>query len=130
MNSAMKTLYAFCAENNFQHPDMDIIKDLIKESITVRDIKLHVYDCFGISEEMGDSHIRFVRFINARQIAMSLARKYGKWALSEIGKEIGEHDHCTVMHSIKVVNNHCECEREYKLVYDKIEESLKKKFDL
>jgi chromosomal replication initiator protein len=128
--TVLRTLYNHCLENNFQHPHMEVAEDLLKRLITIRDIKMFVYDCLGLSEEEGDKKSNKQRCVTARFIAMSFAKKYGKWTLTDIGNEIGGKDHAVVYHAIKTINNHYEFEKEFKKLYDMIEKSLKQNFNL
>ena len=52
--------------------------------------------------------IRKKEIVKARQIAFYLIKKYTKLTLTGIGLRVGEFDHATVLHSIKVVNNDIE----------------------
>lgn len=51
------------------------------------------------------SKTRKREIVEARQLAMYLAKEYTTASLVTIGWEIGEKDHATVLHACKVVNN-------------------------
>ncbi len=115
------TLYEFCKEAGFKHPHMIIVEELINPSkmeTNIKNIKLTVYDCFDITEQQGDKVTRKREIVKIRQIAMELSYRIGmetqkNWSLAEVGEEIGEKDHATVLHAIKTVNNLRETDRAY-----------------
>ena len=51
---------------------------------------------------------------DARQVCHYFAKEFTKLSLYSIGVEIGEKDHATVIHSIKVVNNLQFANREFR----------------
>ncbi len=115
------TLYKFCKEAGFKHPHMIIVEELINPSkmeTNIKNIKLAVYDCFDITEQQGDKVTRKREIVKIRQIAMELSYRIGmetqkNWSLVDVGTEIGEKDHATVLHAIKTVNNLRETDRAY-----------------
>lgn len=63
--------------------------------------------------------------VQARQVAMYLARKYTKNSLTAIGELIGNRDHATVLHACKTVAEQSEIDKELKQSLDSIEEKLR-----
>lgn len=63
--------------------------------------------------------------VQARQVAMYLARKYTKNSLTAIGELIGNRDHATVLHACKTVAEQSEIDKELKQSLDTIEEKLR-----
>jgi len=142
MNTApiiiLRTLYDYCLENNFKHPHMIIAKELINgryltgKAFTVRDIKLEVYKYLGFTEQQADSKKRYRELVEARHIAMSLCAEFKQpnWTFSFIGEEIGNKDHSTVMHAVRVIRDYCDTEPKFKLKYEDIRELIIQKFNL
>ena len=76
------------------------LTDLLR--LNRRDIRLHdigraVCETFGISEETLRSKSRVKQVAAPRMLAMWLARKYTRSALSEIGLYFGNHSHSSVI---------------------------------
>ncbi|MCQ2194665.1 MAG: chromosomal replication initiator protein DnaA [Paludibacteraceae bacterium] len=63
--------------------------------------------------------------VQARQVAMYLARKYTKNSLSSIGEQIGNRDHATVLHACKTVTDLIDIDKDMRFSLDAIESSLK-----
>ncbi len=63
--------------------------------------------------------------VQARQIAMYLARKYTKNSLSLIGEQIGNRDHATVLHACKTITDLLDIDKGMRQSLDAIENSLK-----
>lgn len=62
--------------------------------------------------------------VQARQVAMYLARKYTKNSLSSIGEQIGRRDHATVLHACKTVMDLIDIDKDMRCSLDAIESSL------
>jgi chromosomal replication initiator protein len=63
--------------------------------------------------------------VQARQVAMYLARKYTKNSLTAIGELIGNRDHATVLHACKTVAEQSEIDKELRQSLDSIEKKLR-----
>ena len=78
----------------------DALSDLLRlnrRDIRLQDIGKAVCETFGISEETLRSKSRIKQIATPRMLAMWLARKYTRSALSEIGLYFGNHSHSTVI---------------------------------
>ena len=99
---------------------------------SIRNIKLQVYKYFQVKESEAERHIRKREIVEIRQIAMALCMdrdiKLGKWSLAKIGEEIGGYDHATVLHAVKAVDNHYNCEIDFRKKYDKLKDIIMYKF--
>lgn len=62
--------------------------------------------------------------VEARQLAMYLAKEYTTASLATIGYEIGKKDHATVLHSCKVVNNLQETYGNYRGIFYILKEKV------
>lgn len=84
-----------------------ILKDMIKESkvhISIESIQNHVSEYFGIDSNKLREKTRKQEIVEARQIAMYLARHLTKSSLKTIGLQFGGRDHSTVIHATETVN--------------------------
>ena len=63
--------------------------------------------------------------VQARQIAMYLARKYTKNSLSSIGEQIGNRDHATVLHACKTITDLLDIDKGMRQSLDTIENTLR-----
>lgn len=70
-------------------------------------------------------HCRGRQIAEARQLFFVMMVKYTKRTYKYIGSILGK-DHATINHSIKTVSNLYETDKRYKLMYDRIEEKIKK----
>lgn len=83
-----------------------ILKDMIKESkvhISIESIQNHVCEYFGIDTNKLREKTRKQEIVEARQIAMYLAKILTKSSLKTIGLHFGGRDHSTVIHAINSV---------------------------
>jgi len=85
----------------------EILGDLIRNNrrnVRLQDIDKAVCDTFGLSEQSLQSKSRTQQIAAPRMLAMWLARKYTRSALSEIGKYFGDRSHSTVVTAQKKVD--------------------------
>jgi chromosomal replication initiator protein len=78
----------------------EALSDLLRlnrRDIRLQDIGKVVCETFEISEEALRSKSRVKQFATPRMLAMWLARKYTRSALSEIGQYFGNHSHSSVI---------------------------------
>lgn len=73
-------------------------------SVQLRDIERAVCDVFGVEAEQLKSASKTRNITQARQLAMWLARRHTRAALSEIGAYFGRRSHSTVISAEKKVN--------------------------
>ena len=55
---------------------------------------------------------------------MFFAKKYTKSSLANIGSQIGDRDHATVLHACKTVDNLLETDKEFKAHFEDINKKL------
>ncbi len=85
----------------------ETLDDLIRNnqrSVRLQDIDKAVCETFGLPEESLQSKSRTKQVAAARMLAMWLARKHTRSALSEIGKFFGDRSHSTVVNAQKKVD--------------------------
>lgn len=84
----------------------ETLGDLIRQSarpVRLRDIEQAVCDIFGLEKQSLQSGRRSKEISNPRMLAMWLARKHTRAALSEIGHYFGRRSHSTVISAQKKV---------------------------
>jgi chromosomal replication initiator protein len=103
----------------------------IKERlVTVESIKAIVANHYNLPVEVLDSQSRKHHITLARQFAMYFIKKLLKMSLKEIGKNFGNRDHSTVLHSIQIIENYLQFDRVVRKSYEVIISSLKKEHGL
>ena len=60
----------------------------------------------------------------SRQLFLAMMTKHTKGTLKDIGRLLGK-DHSTVLHAIKAVNNMYDTDKQYRAMYDRINEKIK-----
>ena len=77
----------------------------IKSPISIEDIQRVVCEYFGIPEDLIRGKTRKQEIVNARQIAMYLAKELTNSSLKTIGLHFGGRDHSTVIHAYQSVED-------------------------
>ncbi|MEY2671522.1 MAG: hypothetical protein RLZZ577_1838, partial [Bacteroidota bacterium] len=77
----------------------------VKREISIDYIQKIVSDYFQLDLETLQSKTRKRHVVQARQLAMFFAKKFTKASLANIGSQIGDRDHATVLHACKTVDN-------------------------
>jgi chromosomal replication initiator protein len=98
------------ASLNSKEINLELTKNIVKEiatdvkiNITIEDITKCVCDYFKIDENKIRDKTRRKEVVNARQIAMYLAKELTKSSLKTIGLHFGGRDHSTVIHAYNSV---------------------------
>lgn len=94
--------------------------------VTIHTIQLIVCEHYNVSMDALQSKTRKRPIVQARQVAMFLAKKYTKNSLVKIGKEIGGRDHATVLHALKTVKNLMDIDKSFNNDIGSLERKLKK----
>ena len=111
------------AQSTLLKKDIDIelakkvVKNLIKtpeKELSIGDIQKMVCTFFNIEYEKLQSKTRTADVVNARQIAMYLAKKFTKCSLKTIGDHFGKRDHTTVIHSVQKVEDYMKTDEKYR----------------
>jgi chromosomal replication initiator protein len=112
--------------------DMAMAKRIIGQAVrlehkqlSVQAIQETVCKYFNIEPADIQATTRKREVVQARQIAMYLARKYTDSSLSHIGKVIGNRDHATVIYSFRTVKDQMDINRNFKASIEEIEAQLK-----
>jgi hypothetical protein len=62
--------------------------------------------------------------VYARQLCMTLTRKYTQDSLYTIGRFFGGHNHATVLYAVKSIQNDCDTCKSKKAMYDQLERDI------
>ena len=112
--------------------DLKLAKEIIsrytintnEKKISFDLIKNKVANFFNIDITALDSKTRKREIVQARQIAMYLAKKHLKYSLSNIGKNIGNKNYATVLYSCKEVENLILIDKKFNDMLNTINKSL------
>ena len=99
------------------------VRNTVKE-VSVEYIINIVCEYFKISPEQLTLNTRKHQVVQARQIAMYLAKKYSNASLVTIGQQCGKKDHATVHHACKTVADHLETDKQFKMMFADIEKRI------
>ncbi len=96
----------------------------VKREISIDYIQKVVSDYFQLDLEILQSKTRKRHIVQARQLAMFFAKKYTKSSLANIGSQIGDRDHATVLHACKTVDNLMSTDKQFKKYVDELTKKL------
>lgn len=105
-----------------------IVRKVVKsesKSITVDDIINVVCKHFSLDTATIHTKSRKREVVQARQIAMFLAKSYTDFSTAKIGALIGHKDHATVLHACKTIKELREVDKTFRAEIDDIQASLK-----
>ena len=96
----------------------------VKREISIDYIQKTVSDYFQLDLELLQSKTRKRHVVQARQLAMFFAKKFTKASLANIGSQIGDRDHATVLHACKTVDNLVSTDKQFKKYVEDIHKKL------
>jgi chromosomal replication initiator protein len=112
--------------------DMELAKHVIaqtnnvqKKAITLDQIQNVVSDYFHVNLSDIHSQSRKREIVQARQVAMFLAKTHTQYSYAYIGNVIGKRDHATVTHACKSVENDLLTDKGFKSAMQTLEGMLK-----
>ena len=110
---------------------IDMAKEIIDRFVrnTVKEVSVEyiiniVCEYFKITPEQMALNTRKRQVVQARQVAMYLAKKYSSASLASIGQQCGKKDHATVHHACKTVANQLETDKQFKVMLADIEKKI------
>lgn len=113
--------------------DLELAQHIVKgvvhnetKPITIDNILKVVCSHFGLETSAIHTKSRKREVVQARQIAMYLAKNHTDFSTSKIGKFIGNKDHATVLHACKTVKGQLEVDKGFHAEVQEIESLLKK----
>ncbi len=104
-----------------------VIKKVVKvesKQLTIDNIIAKVCLHFEMDTNSIQSRSRKREVVQARQIAMYLAKKYTDASSSQIGQAIGKKDHATVLHACKMIKNQLDVDKELRAQMKELENEL------
>ena len=96
------------------------------KAITIDDIITTVCKHFGLENAAIHTKSRKREVVQARQIAMYLAKKHTDFSTAKIGTLIGNKDHATVLHACKTIKQLKEVDKSFRAEIEEIQTALKK----
>jgi len=95
-----------------------------KKRITVQKIQEIVCGFFNIKKELVYSNSRKREIVQARQVTMFFVKKHTELSLSQIGAQVGNRNHATVLHACNTVKDLAEVDKGFRANIDEIERLL------
>ena len=102
------------------------VENCESKSITIDDIITTVCKHFGLENAAIHTKSRKREVVQARQIAMYLAKNHTDFSTAKIGTLIGNKDHATVLHACKTIKQLKEEDKTFRAEIDEIQTALKK----
>ncbi|MDR1729059.1 MAG: chromosomal replication initiator protein DnaA [Prevotellaceae bacterium] len=99
--------------------------NITEKAISIISIQEAVCKYYNLTIKDIQTKSRKREVVQARQIAMYLARKHTKNSLSSIGEQIGNRDHATVLHACKTITDLLDIDKGMKQSLDTIESALR-----
>lgn len=103
---------------------LKLVVGQVKAPITIDEIQRSVCDYFRIPEDLIRAKTRKQEIVNARQIAMYLAKELTNSSLKTIGLHFGGRDHSTVIHAYQCVEDQMKIDPKYKATVEQIKRRL------
>ena len=126
-------IISLIAQSSFNHREvtLDLAKQVVekfvknvKREISIDYIQKVVSDYFQLDVDTLQSKTRKRHVVQARQLAMFFAKKFTKASLANIGSQIGDRDHATVLHACKTVDNLVTTDKQFRKFVDDINKKL------
>ena len=126
-------IISLIAQSSFNKKEvtLDLAKNVVekfvknvKREISIEYIQKVVSDYFQLDLDTLQSKTRKRHVVQARQLAMFFAKKFTKSSLANIGSQIGDRDHATVLHACKTVDNLVSTDKQFRKFVDDINKKL------
>ncbi len=113
---------------NNREIDMNLTRRVMEQSIkferkriTVQKIQDTVSDYFNVKKELIQSASRKREIVQARHVTMYFIKKYTELSLSQIGSQVGNRNHATVLHACNTVQNYSDVDKGFRSDLEEIE---------
>ena len=113
--------------------DLELAQRIVKKvthnenkPVTVDDIIRAVCTHYGLEPSAIHTKSRKRDVVQARQVAMYLAKNYTDFSTAKIGNLIGNRDHATVLHACKTIKALWEVDKAFQVELNEIQAELKK----
>ena len=90
-----------------------VVVGAVRSPLTIEAIQRTVCEYFNIPEDLIRAKTRKQEIVNARQIAMYLAKELTNCSLKTIGLHFGGRDHSTVIHAYQSVEDQMHVDQKY-----------------
>lgn len=97
-----------------------------QKAVTVDDIIEVVCKHYGLENSAIHTKSRKREVVQARQVAMYLAKNNTEYSLAKIGTWIGGKNHATVLHACNTIKDLCEVDKTFRSDIDKLQSMLRK----
>lgn len=132
IEGTVNSLIAFSLNDNCDI-DLELARRVVarlvgqtKKELTLEAILNAVCEKFHVKPRDIISKSRRKEFVAARQILMYLLRKYTPLSICQIGRDIGDRDHSTVIHACNMTERRLATDKAFRLDMEKFEAGLKK----
>ncbi|MEA4949444.1 MAG: chromosomal replication initiator protein DnaA [Petrimonas sp.] len=95
-----------------------------KKKITVQKIQETVSDFYNVKRELIQSASRTREIVQARQVTMFFIKKHTELSLSQIGVQVGNRNHATVLHACNTIRDLSEVDKGFRSDIEEIERLL------
>lgn len=116
---------------NNREIDMALARRVLEQSIkfeqkriTVEKIQNAVSDFYHVKPDLIQSASRKREIVQARQVTMFFIKKHTELSLSQIGVQVGNRNHATVLHSCNTVRDFYEVDKNFRADIDEIDRIL------
>ncbi len=106
------------------HEVLKTVVGHVKAPITIEEIQRTVCEYFSIPEDLLRAKTRKQEIVNARQVAMYLAKELTNSSLKTIGTHFGGRDHSTVIHAYQCVEDQMKIDSKYRSTVEQIKRRL------
>ncbi len=96
----------------------------VRSPLSVEEIQKQVADYFDIPVDMLRAKTRKQEIVNARQIAMYVAKELTNCSLKTIGLHFGGRDHSTVIHAYQTVEDQMKTDTKYRTEIEQIRKKI------
>jgi chromosomal replication initiator protein len=103
---------------------LKIVVGEIKTHISIEEIQRVVCEYFDIAEDLIRAKTRKQEIVNARQIAMYLAKELTNSSLKTIGLHFGGRDHSTVIHAYQTVEDQMAGDQKFRTHLQQIKKKI------
>lgn len=95
-----------------------------KKKITVQKIQETVSNFYNVKKELIQSASRKREIVQARQVTMFFIKKHTELSLSQIGIQVGNRNHATVLHACNTIRDLTEVDKSFRTDMKEIERLL------
>jgi chromosomal replication initiator protein len=96
----------------------------VKSPITIEEIQRTVCEYYTIPEDLLRAKTRKQEIVNARQVAMYLAKELTNSSLKTIGLHFGGRDHSTVIHAYQCVEDQMKLDSKYRANVEQVKRRM------